>query len=88
MSIGAFDHAAVRCPQLGGEVTFGYCRVLQDGLPCRRALVCFARSFPVEAFFRAILTGETFGRCFEREPADRVGRLLSEVEAARKRTGR
>ena len=72
----------------GGEATFGYCRVLEDGLPCRRALVCFERSFPVETFFRAILIEETFRRCFESAPADRVGRLLSEVEAARKRTGR
>ena len=87
MSIGAFDHATVRCPQLGGEATFGYCRVLEDGLPCRRALVCFERSFPVETFFRAILIEETFRRCFESAPADRVGRLLSEVEAAKKRTG-
>ncbi|MBI5500587.1 MAG: hypothetical protein HY907_10110 [Deltaproteobacteria bacterium] len=87
MPLRAFDSLTVRCPQLGHDITFGYCRVLEDGLPCSRALVCFASRFPVEAFFRAILTGETFVRCFERPRPDRVGRLLSEVEAARKRAG-
>jgi len=88
MSLDVFDHAVVRCPQLGGQVSFGYCRVLEDGLPCRRALVCHERGFPVETFFRAILTDQTFRRCFERRPTDRLGRLLTEVDAARRRTGR
>ena len=83
----AFDHLATRCPRLGGEVTFGYCRKVEDGLPCRKALVCFERSFPVVEYFRRVLEEETFERIFLRDgpEADRLARLLEEVERARKR---
>ncbi|MBI5486843.1 MAG: hypothetical protein HY905_05895 [Deltaproteobacteria bacterium] len=88
MPIRAFDSVTVRCPQLGHDISFGYCRTLEDGLPCSRALACFQGRFPVDTFFRAILTEETFLRCFERPRPDRVGRLLSEVDAARRRADR
>ena len=82
MPYRVFDHVEVRCPKLGGEVTFGYCRVLEDGLPCSRALVCFELQFPVEVFFRKILREETFHRCFAGQRADRYGALLATVHAA------
>jgi hypothetical protein len=84
----AFDHLSVRCPRLGGEVTFGYCRELTDGLPCPRALVCFEHSFPVMEYFRRVLREETFHRIFVSPDggADRISRLLDEVDRARNET--
>lgn len=80
-----FDDVEVRCPMLGGEVSFAYCRGLQDGLPCQRALLCFEREFPVAEFFRRVLREETFLRCFSAPRADRYGSLLAEVSNAKDR---
>ena len=81
----AFDHLQVRCPKLGGTVDFGYCRTVQQGLPCERALGCFEFSFPVEEYFRRVLREETFQRCFDSPAPDRYGSVLSHVTAAQQR---
>ena len=85
MSYNVFDHVGARCPKLGGEVTFAYCRVLADGLPCSRALVCFERKFPVAEFFARILTEESYQRCFAGDDLGRYERFLAAVSAARDR---
>lgn len=74
-----FDHHRIRCPKLGSDVDFGYCRQLSDGLPCERAIRCFEPCFPVEAFFRQVLREQTFERCFCKPVADRYGALLQVV---------
>lgn len=81
----AFDPVSLRCPKLGSEVTFGYCRAVRDGLPCERALGCFEGLLPVEPYFRRVLRDETFDRCFEAPPPDRYGALLETVEQAKRR---
>lgn len=85
MSYDVFDHVEVRCPKLGGEVTFGYCRKLQDGLPCRRALICFELKFPADIYFQKVLRKETYVRIFTSEPENRVERLINTVAQASKR---
>ncbi len=79
----AFDDLEVRCPMLGGEVTFRYCRRLDQGLPCRRALVCFAHAFPVETYFRHLLHATTFERCFAPPEQGRYEHLLETFSKAR-----
>jgi hypothetical protein len=80
-----FDHVTVRCPALGGEVSFGYCRRLDDGLPCHRALTCFELKFPVDRFFRQVLEAATFRRVFLEQRQGRYERLLQTFAGARKR---
>jgi hypothetical protein len=81
----AFDHVAVRCPKLGSEVTFGYCRAASSGLPCERALGCFEQLLPAEAYFRRVLRDETYDACFASPPPDRYGALLSTIAEAKGR---
>jgi len=76
MPYRAFDGIAVRCPQLGSQVSFGYCRQLRDGLPCQRALACFAPRFPVAEYFRRVLREETYRRCFAQPGEGRYEALL------------
>lgn len=86
MPYRAFDQIEVRCPRLGGEVSFGYCRLVADGLPCERALICFERKFPVAEYFRRVLKEATFRRCFEETPAEnRYQKLLRTVSQAKKK---
>jgi len=78
----AFDHIQVRCPMLGGPVTFGYCREVADGLPCHKALICFERQFPADEYFRRTLEPETFERCFTRPTGCRYEKILGALQDA------
>lgn len=79
----AFDQVRVRCPRLGGEVNFGYCRRTQGALPCAKALVCYERKFPVADYFSLVLSEAAFKRAFLEPGEDKVARLLGLVEAAK-----
>ncbi len=45
-----------RCPQLGGPVRFGYCRQMNEGLPCSRLEMCWGDAVDVPAFLDAHYT--------------------------------
>ena len=85
MSHEAFDKVVIRCPKLGGEVDFGYCRQVDQGLPCARALTCFELRFPVASYFKLVLREETFRRCFSAPPEPKLDRLLRAVDRAKER---
>lgn len=87
MPYRTFDKAEIRCPRLGGEVTFGYCRQMNDGLPCNRALICFEMKLPVEQYFRAVLKEETFYRIFLEPDMGRYEKFLKTVSDAKERVG-
>ena len=51
--IGQHDERPIwRCPQLGGPVTFGYCRQMNQSLPCARVVACWGEAFDVQAFLQ------------------------------------
>lgn len=79
-----FDHMALRCPRLGGEITFGYCRREQGELPCRMLLRCWEGLIPVEEHLREYLTLEEWERCFNTPPQDKMTTLLEIADAVRK----
>lgn len=81
-----YEEKVIRCPKLGGPITFNYCKMESGARPCSRALTCWAGYFHVESHFRQILTPEEFHACFEMPPASRVTTLLELVERARKLT--
>ncbi|MHC1742580.1 MAG: hypothetical protein AB9873_06055 [Syntrophobacteraceae bacterium] len=80
-----FDQMEIRCPKLGGEVTFGYCRREGGRLPCQRALVCWQLYFPVEAYLKVRMNVEDWQRCFLTSAKPRIESLLECIEAAKKR---
>ncbi len=79
------DDMEIRCPRLGGEVTFAYC--LQEGgeLPCSKVIVCWEIHFPVEAALGEKLSPEQWERCFNPAPKDKVSSLVELIEAAKAR---
>lgn len=85
MSYEAFDHIQVRCPRMGHQIDFGYCRAMSDGLPCPQAINCFYYTFPVEAYFRRVLKEETFARIFLSEKPGRYESFLQTVSEAKER---
>jgi hypothetical protein len=48
----------LRCPHLGQEMTFGYCRREAGGTPCNLILNCWLDQFDVRSFLRAHLPEE------------------------------
>lgn len=51
-----------RCPQLGGPVTFGYCRRCNQTLPCGKMAMCWAGRIDVDAFLGAFYSPEEQAR--------------------------
>lgn len=78
------EQLEIRCPRLGGQVTFGYCRWEQGRLPCRQTLVCWRARFPVESYLRAVLEQEDWDRCFNEQPGGKVQTLLELIERAKR----
>jgi hypothetical protein len=79
-----FEEIQIRCPRLGGLVSFEYCRVEEQGGPCTRAIICWSVHFDAKCFFEETLTPEEFQERFHRAPSSKLVTLLDLVEQARK----
>lgn len=80
-----YDHLEIRCPKLGGQVTFTYCRREGGTLPCQRTIICWQCRFPVEAFLKSILEKEEWDRWSHQKPKEKMVTLLELIEAAKQR---
>lgn len=80
-----YRNLVIRCPRLGGEVTFSYCEREEGELPCRQVVRCWEAGFPVEAYLREALAPEAWERFYSQIPKDRVTTLLDHIEAAKRR---
>jgi len=82
-----YDHREIRCPRLGGQITFAYCRREQGELPCARIIQCWKGLLPVEEYLRDHLSGEEWERCFSKPPKDRIATIFEIVDKVKKRKG-
>ncbi len=87
MSYDVFDHVEVRCPQLGHQIGFGYCRQRDKGMPCPKAIDCFYLKIPAQAYFERVLRKETFRRIFVEPHASRMEVFLGALSEAQKQGG-
>lgn len=78
------DEMEIRCPRLGGPVTFGYCRVENVGKPCFRSITCWSGRFDVEGFFRQFLSDAEYNECFCKPPTPKMTSLVELIERAKK----
>lgn len=78
------NEITVRCPRLGHQIHFTYCRTESGGLPCFKILHCWQDRFDAASLLRAELTPEQWRRCFERPPAPKMISLVELIEQARK----
>jgi hypothetical protein len=82
--LGLYEDKEIRCPRLGGPITFSYCRIENKGRPCSKTLNCWASHFDVESLFRKTMSPEEFEECFFGPPPSKVDTLLELIEKARK----
>src|ERR1035437_188464 len=69
-----------RCPRLGHDPTFGYCRQESRGKPCRLILDCWWERFDVRAFLQAHLPEEDMAQVERAGAAPPPSKVLSSVE--------
>jgi len=80
------DHKLTRCPKLGDEMTFAYCREEAGDLPCARVVGCWQAAFDVAALLKEILTGEAWERFTNSQPKDKMTSLMEIIEKAKRQT--
>ena len=79
------DGYQIRCPRLGHQISFSYCRAENKGLPCFKTLDCWYGHFPVEACLREELSPLEWEKAFEAPPKPKMLSLLELIEQAKQR---
>ncbi len=75
----------IRCPRLGHQIHFAYCRAENQGLPCFKVLDCWYDHFLVEEFLRTELTPEQWEGVLGKPPRPKLLSLVELAQQARKR---
>ena len=78
------DTLQIRCPKLGHQIHFSYCRSENFGLPCPRSLACWHPYFQVEEFLRRELSEQEWHETFEQPVRPKVLTLVELIEQAQK----
>ena len=75
-----------RCPRLGGEVAFGYCRSCgEEKTPCFKVFDCWWERFDVVAHMKACLSTEAFDALCARRPPPKITSLVDLIRQAQAR---
>jgi len=76
-----------RCPRLGSDVTFGYCRLCGESqIPCFKVFDCWWERFDVVACMKACLSKEDFEALSKnRRLPDKVASLVDLIRQAQER---
>jgi len=79
------DDFAIRCPRLGHQINFTYCRSENDGLPCFKTLDCWYNHFNVQAFLAKELTNKDYEKTFLQKGKPKILSLFDLIQQARER---
>ena len=77
----AHDPRRRRCPMLGHDVPFSYCRAPASDVPCRKIFDCWWETFDVEDFLRAHLGQEEIARILSPRQ-DKMASLVDLIQRA------
>jgi hypothetical protein len=80
-----YDQLEIRCPRLGHEVAFSYCRQESGDLPCMRILSCWKPFFHVESFLSENMPPSRWQRFIGQAPKEKIITLVDLIDAAKKR---
>lgn len=88
-SIEQHDEKMIRCPRVGGEVNFKFCRSESNLLPCRWVVDCWQTRLDIHSFLEDHFSKEELMRVFA-PPGPKMESLVGLIEkakAARKEEG-
>jgi len=77
------DSEEIRCLQLGGPVTFAYCRRVNRGLPCKLIIGCWHGRLDVVGFLAESFSAEELRQALEPAAGSKLERLVGLVERAK-----
>jgi hypothetical protein len=78
-----YDDKTIRCPRVGGEVNFRFCRFENNMLPCRWIVGCWEMRVDMNKFMTDHYSKEEMDRIFT-PPKPKIESLLNLVEKAKK----
>jgi len=81
------DELIIRCPQLGGEVPFRYCRTMNEDLPCRRVIICWEFRIEILKFLGVHYSIDQIQRALAPPSKTRLETILDLIEKAKKVKG-
>lgn len=82
------ESVSIRCPRLGHQINFPYCRSENSGFPCFKTLDCWYNHFDVRTYFTDKLTKEDFKKTFLDKGKPKVFSLFDLIEQAKVRKGK
>ncbi len=74
----------IRCPRLGHQINFSYCKFENSGFPCFKALDCWHHYFDVHTFLKENLTAQDFSTIFLNTGQPKILSLIELIEQAKK----
>jgi len=80
------DRRTRRCPMLGHDVPFAYCRAPGSELPCRKVFDCWWETFDVTGFIRTHYSPDQIARMLAPRP-DKLATIAELIERARRDAG-
>lgn len=78
------DDYQIRCPRLGHQISFSYCRFENKGRPCFKTLDCWYEHFLVEEHMRQELNADEWDQVFGGPPKPKMLSLVELIEQAKK----
>jgi len=73
----------IRCPKLGDEVNFKYCRVVNNQLPCGWIVGCWRMRMDINHFLASHYSMEQLDQIFA-PPKPKIQTLLELIEQSKK----
>ena len=77
------DDVQIRCPRLGHEIYFTYCRHENNGLPCFKTLDCWFNYFDVHAHLKENMSKEEFEKVFLNAARPKIHALFDLIQKAK-----
>jgi hypothetical protein len=78
------DALIIRCPSLGGEVPFQYCRTVNDDLPCRRIILCWEFRLEISKFLAEHYSVDQIQHALSPPTRSRIETIIELIEKAKK----
>lgn len=77
------DDKVIRCPRVGGDVTFRFCRTENNLLPCKWIVNCWKNHFDIEKYINEHYSAEEKQRVFT-PTSPKMHSLLKLIEKSKK----
>ncbi len=82
-----YDDLSRRCPMLGHEITFSYCRQPGQEIPCRKVLDCWWEKFDIQAYISQHFNDQILQNLQEPQKP-KILSLLEIIEQSRQRASK